>query len=160
MSAQSPYRQLPVERRVSLIAHELRKSRQARDGYILRLVSKGGGFRPQTLRKWPVEQLAAEIVRRGMESAEEQLGLLQLLYVELEPGLQMAFLDAAGVAHENGSMADDLAMPFADQALVRSAAESLLTTHGEAARHYLVTIATYNGEGWPGLAEWLSEVPS
>lgn len=160
MSAQSPYRQLPVERRVSLIAHELRKSRQARDGYILRLVSKGGGFRPLTLRKWPVEQLAGEIVRRGLETAEEQLGLLQLLYVELEPELQITFLDAAGVAHERGSMAEELMPPFADAAVVRSAAEGLLRAHGDAARHYLLTIATYNGEGWPGLVEWLAEQPS
>lgn len=152
MSAQSPYRQLPVERRVSLIAHELKKSREARDGYIMRLVAKGGGFRPQTLRKWPPEQLAREVVRRNMETPEEQLGLLQLLYVELEPQLQIDFLDAAGVAHDNGSMPEELEPPFAKDEAVRSAAEALLAKHGESARHYLVTIATYNAEGWPGLA--------
>jgi hypothetical protein len=157
MSAQSPYRQLPVERRVSLIAHELKKSRAARDGYIMRLVGKGGGFRPQTLRKWPVEQLAKEVVRRNMETPEEQLGLLQLLYVELEPQLQIDFLDAAGVAHTNGSMPEELEPPFAKDEAVRAAAEGLLAKHGEAARHYLVTIAAYNGEGWPGLAAMLGE---
>jgi hypothetical protein len=157
MSAQSPYRQLPVERRVSLIAHELKKSRQAREGYIMRLVGKGGGFRPQTLRKWPVEQLAKEVVRRNMETPEEQLGLLQLLYVELEPQLQIDFLDAAGVAHENGSMPEELEPPFAKDEAVKAAAEGLLAKHGESARHYLVTIATYNGEGWPGLAGMLGE---
>lgn len=147
----SPYRQLSVDRRVALLTHELTKSREAREGFILRLVAKGGGFRPATLKKWPVEQLAKEIVRRNMESPHEEIGLLQLLYVELEPAMQIHFLEAAGVKHENGSIPDDLEPPFASAEQVQSAAASLRARFGEGAEHYLHTIKTYNGEAWPGL---------
>jgi hypothetical protein len=40
---------------------------------------------------------------------------------------------------------------------VRRAATALLKEHGERARHYLTTIAAYNGEAWPGLREVLTE---
>jgi hypothetical protein len=36
---------------------------------------------------------------------------------------------------------------------VRAAADRLVTEHGDAARHYLRTIAAYNSEAWPGLRD-------
>lgn len=121
----------------------------------MRMVSKGGGFRPATLRKWPVDQLARDIVRRRLETLQDEIGYLQLLYVELEPEIQIAFCDAAGVTHENGSIPEDLPLPLASEELVRSAAAALVSRFGERGRHYLHTIATYNPDAWPGLAEWM-----
>ena len=155
MAPRSPYRLLPVEQRLALVQHDLAANSGSRAAYILRLVEKGGGFRPATVRKWPVEQLAREIVRRNLETLQDEIGYLQLLYVELEPACQVDFLEAAGVPHENGVIAEDAEPPLADAAAVARAAEQIAERHGERGRHYLLTIATYNPEAWPGLAEWL-----
>jgi hypothetical protein len=155
MAVPSPYRSLPPARRVALLTHEMQHSRESRNSYIQRMVSGGGGFRPETLKKWPPEQLAREIVRRGLETPHDEAALLQLLYVELEPQLQIDFLDGAGVRHEKGVIPEDLPAPCADAATVRRSAEALIAKHGDEARTYLKTIALYNGDAWPGLAEML-----
>ncbi|HRP07274.1 MAG TPA: hypothetical protein PLL69_02185 [Gemmatimonadales bacterium] len=155
MASASPYRSLPVETRLRLVVHELTNDRDARASFIQAMVAKGGGFRPETLRKWPVEQLARTIVTRRAESFGDELRLLQLLYVELEPELQIAFLDACGVKHDNGSISDEKEGALADEATVRHAAQALVAQHGDRGRHYLRTIAAYNSEAWPGLRELL-----
>ncbi len=156
MAVPSPYRSLPVASRVALLTHEITHSRESRATYITRVVSGGGGFRPETLKKWPPEQLAREIVRRGLETLHDEAALLQLLYVELEPQLQIEFLDGAGVRHEKGVIPEDLQAPCADAATVRRSAEALIAKHGDEARTYLKTIAVYNGDAWPGLAEMMA----
>ncbi len=155
----SPYRSLPVDRRLALVTHDVGANRQSREGYIQRIVSRGGGFRRETLRKWTPAQLAREVVRGNLETPQDELGLLQTLYVELEPAIQIAFLEATGVAHEGASIPDDLKPPFADPATVRTAALALLQAHGDDARRYLETIALYNGEAWPGIGTVLEERP-
>ena len=98
MPAPSPYRSLPAARRVALVAHAIQANRAARTLYVQRLVARGGGFRAVTLQSWPAERLAREVVRTGAETPHDELDLLQLLYVDLEPDIQSTFLDAAGVA--------------------------------------------------------------
>ena len=120
-------------------------------------MARGGGFRAEKLREWPPEQLAREVCRYGLETLQDELSLLQSLYVELEPGLQIAFLEAAGVPHDGSMIPEDLKTPFADVATVRKAALALLEQHGEDARHYLQTIALYNTDAWPGLTALLVE---
>lgn len=156
MAIASPYRMLPTDTRLRLVSHEISHDRDAKATFIQAMVQKGGGFRPETLRKWPVEQLAREVVRRNLETFGDELRLLQLLYVELEPELQIAFLDACGVKHDKGSIEDEREGALADQATVTKAATALLKEHGDKARHYLTTIAAYNSEAWPGLRELLA----
>jgi hypothetical protein len=155
MKPLSPYRSLPADRRVALVLHDISTNRESRDGYVRRIVARGGGFRLETVRKRTSEQLAREIVRYGLETIQDEVGLLRLLYVELEPELQIAFLDATGVKHEGAQISDELETPFADAATVRAAALALIKDHGEEARRYLRTIALYNAEAWPGLNEVL-----
>ena len=118
----SPYRLLPAERRLSLVTHALRQHRENREAYAQRLVARGGGFRAATLMTWAPERLAKEVVRLNAESAQDELELLQLLYVELEPHIQIAFLDAAGVAHTDGIIPEELEAPYADAPAVEHAA--------------------------------------
>lgn len=155
MAAPSPYRTLSAEQRIRLISHDAASSRDARQGYVARILARGRGFRAETLRKWTPEQLAKEVVRFSLETPYDELNLLQLLYVELEPGLQSAFLDFVGLKHDNGRIPEDLEPPFADEAAVRGAAVKLVAQHGEDGHRYLRTIALYNGGAWPGLAEEL-----
>ena len=147
----SPYRSLPPERRTTLLLHAITTSREARALYTQRLISRGGGFRAITLNSWPADKLAREIVRMKAEQPQDELDLLHLLYVQLEPMIQIDFLDAAGVAHEKGVMPDDLQPPFADEAAVRLAAAKVLEQHGADGARYLHTLARYSATGWPGI---------
>jgi phage tail protein X len=153
MSTLSPYRSLPAERRVSLLLHALTISREARTLYTQRLISRGGGFRAVTLNSWPAEKLAREIVRMKAEQPQDELDLLHLLYVELEPAIQSTFLDAAGVANEKGVMPEELQPPFADEAAVRRAAATVTEQHGADGARYLHTLARYSAAGWPGIVD-------
>src|SRR3954470_14821907 len=107
----SPYRSLPPARRLALLTHFIKSSPQARELYVQRMASRPGGFRIVTLRSWSPDRLAAEVVRLNAQTAEDELNLLHLLYVELDPSIQITFLDAAGVPHENGVMPDNLEIP-------------------------------------------------
>jgi hypothetical protein len=156
MATVTPYRTLPAPRRLALVTQDIAGSREARDAYVRAMVARGGGFRPEKLRKWPADQLAREVVRHNLESPHDELRLMVLLYVELEPALQIEFLDATGVRREGASIPEDLEPPFAEASRIRVAAESLVAKHGDEARRYLRTIALYNGDAWPGLAEALS----
>lgn len=153
MTTETPYRLLPVERRLALLTYDLQHNPGSRTEYARRLAARGGGFRASKVRQWPLDQLAREIIRRRLEGPAEELGLLQLLYVELEPEIQITFLDAAGVAHENGVIDEKLDTPFTDAEGVKRGIAAVREKHGEAADHYLRTIALYSNDAWPGIME-------
>jgi hypothetical protein len=153
MSKLSPYRSLSPERRFALVMYVMRSSREGREQFIQRLVARGGGFRAVTLRKWPVERVAKEVVRTKSESVDDEHDLLQLLYVDLEPEIQSTFLDAAGVQHDNGKIAEALQPPYADAEAVRRGAAAVQEKHGVDGARYLRTIAKYSRDGWPGIEE-------
>lgn len=138
----------------------MKASREGRDAFIQRLVERGGGFRAVTLRTWPIDKLAKEIVRMKAETANDELDLLQLLYVDLEPGIQTTFLDAAGVKHENGKMPDELEPPFSDEEGVKRGVAAVRGKHGDDGEHYLRTIARYSRDGWPGIEALVPDAAS
>ncbi len=156
MVTPTPYRLLPAARRVALIARAMKTSRDLRSAFVQRMVARGGGFRAATLLSWPVEKLSREIVRMNAENADDELTLLNLLYVEFEPAIQVTFLDVAGVPHDGGKLADDLPAPYAAADAVVRAAQAVCDQHGDDGRHYLATIARYNREAWPGLDAFLA----
>ena len=147
----SPYRSLAPGRRLALVTHAITSSREARALYTRHLISRGGGFRAVTLNSWPAEKLAREIVRMKAEQPQDELDLLHLLYVELDPAIQITFLDAARVAHERGVIAEELQPPFADATAVRVAAAVVVEQHGSDGARYLQTLAHYSSIGWPGI---------
>src|SRR6185295_9848936 len=107
MASLSPYRSLPAEKRVQLVTHVIKASKEGRAIMVQRIMSRGG-FRPATLQSWPAEKLASEIVRMKAETGNDELDLLHLLYVELQPAIQATFLEAAGVKHDSGKIPEDL----------------------------------------------------
>jgi hypothetical protein len=151
MSKASLYRALPAPRRVELVLHAITNHKGARALYASRLVAKGGGFRAATLMTWPADRLAKEIVRLNAESAQDELELLQLLYVDLDPSIQITFLEAAGVAHEKGVIPEGLEPPYAAADAVAKGAMAVIASHGDAGLHYLRVLVKYNLVAWPGL---------
>ena len=153
MATLTPYRALPAERRLLLLRHAISSSREVRALYIQRLSALPGGFRIVTLQSWPAEKLAQEVVRRRAEKPEDEADLLHLLYVEVQPEIQAAFLDAAGVRHESGRIPDELDPPYCDAEAVARGAAAVRERFGDDGEHYLRTIARYNGAAWPGIEE-------
>lgn len=147
----SPFKALPMERRQWLVLQALAKHKGAKALYAQRIAAKGGGFRASTLVSWPADKVGKEALRLGALTAQDELELLQLLYVDLEPQYQITFLDTMGVAHENGVLPEDLEVPYADAAAVKTGADAVLAAHGDAGRHYLRTLVVYNLAAWPGL---------
>ena len=150
MANPSPYRSLPAERRIALVTHVIKASREGRAIFVQRMTARGG-FRPTTLMQWPPEKLAAEVVRTKAETSNDELDMLHLLYVDLEPAIQITFLDAAGVKHENGKMADDLESPYADAAGVAKGVAAVQARHGDEGMRYLRTLVRYSTADWPGI---------
>jgi hypothetical protein len=121
--------------------------------YVQRLVAKGRGFRAVTLMTWVPDRLAREVVRAAAETPQDELDLLQLLYVELEPQVQTTFLEAAGVRHQNGTIPEELDPPYADADGVRRGVAAVRAAHGEDGERYLRTLVRYFREAWPGIEE-------
>lgn len=149
--AQSLYRELPVAKRVALVTKLMSSRKEARALFIQRMVARGGGFRAVTLQQWAPAKLAAEVVRMNAQSADDELDLLQALYVDVEPDIQETFLKVAGVKATGASIDESLEPPFADAAAVKKGADAILAQFGDDAKHYLRTIAFYNGAAWPGV---------
>ncbi len=153
MSTPSLYRALPVERRIALLTRLCRERKDVRAVYIQRLISRGGGYRAATLLSWPPDRLAKEVVRLNAQTADDEVDLLQALYVDVEPAIQTMFLAEAGVKSAGATIDESLEPPFCDAAAVARAAAKIRATFGADAEHYLRTIARYNPAAWPGITE-------
>ncbi len=147
----SLYRELPAAKRVALLTAVLTQRKESRALFIQRMVARGGGFRAATLQTWPVAKLASEVVRMNAQTAEDELDLLQALYVDIEPAIQETFLKVAGVKANGASIDESLEPPFADAPAVKKAADAILAQYGADAVHYLRTIAKYAPGAWPGV---------
>ena len=112
------------------------------------------------MQPWPAERIAKEVVRLNAESAQDEIELLQLLYVDLEPGIQITFAESAGVKHDGGKIDEELEPPYADADAVARAAGAVREKHGNDGLHYLRTIARYNLGAWPGLDAYLAKLDS
>jgi hypothetical protein len=148
---QSLFRELPAERRVALLTQLIAANRDTRAVFIQRMVSRGGGFRAVSLQSWAPAKLAAEVVRMNAQTADDEVDLLHALYVTVRPEIQETFLQAAGVKAEGAVIDESLEAPFADAAGVQRGATAVLERFGDDGKHYLRTIAHYNGSAWPGI---------
>jgi hypothetical protein len=153
MATLTPWRALPAERRIAVIMASAKQHKEVRAALAARIAQKGGGFRAVTLMTWSPEKLAKEVVRLNALQPQDELDMLLHLYVELEPAIQITFLDAAGVPHKDGHIAEEATPPFCDAATTKKAVETVRAQFGDACEHYLLTITTYNKESWPGIEE-------
>lgn len=149
----SLYRELPAAKRVALLTALISQRKDSRAVFIQRMVSRGGGFRAATLMTWPAAKLAAEVVRMNAQTAEDELDLLQALYVDIEPAIQEMFLKVAGVKANGAAIDETLEPPFASAEGVKKAADAIVAQFGADAVHYLRTIAKYAAAAWPGVEE-------
>ena len=155
----SLYRALPAARRVALLTRLITERKDVRAVYIARM-GKRGGFRPVTLMQWPAAKLAQEVVRMNAQTADDELDLLQALYVDVEPQIQADFLAVAGVKSEGAVIDETLQAPYASAEAGAKAAPAIVEKHGADAAHYLRVIGRYNPAAWPGIEAVVAGLPA
>lgn len=118
-------------------------------------------FRPQALRKLPVERLVGRMVRMAPEMPDTLLfQFLFYLHMSERRPLMVEFLDAVGVPHDEGvlQLEDDTPRPSAET--VEKAGRDLLKAHDHEALVYLATLRVADEELWAGLEPVLKEHPA
>lgn len=109
-------------------------------------------FRPQSLRKLPVERLVGRLAR--MADTLPDTVLFQFLFhlhlAERRP-LLASFLDAVGLPHTDGvlELAEDSPEPEVDR--VTTAAAALVAEHAHPALVYLATLRVADAGFWKGV---------
>jgi hypothetical protein len=109
-------------------------------------------FRPHSLRKLPVEKVAARLVRMA-PTLPDTVAFQFLFYLHMKERrpLMVRFLDAVEVPHEDGVL--DLPEDFAgvDDAVAEKAATELVDAEGHEALVYLATLLVADAELWAGI---------
>lgn len=112
--------------------------------------------RPNSFHKIPLEQRVRAVA--GLAAPPEALAeaLLVALHVEKRRALLGAFLDALGIAHEEGLIKDeDVARPGSEK-LAEAAKHLAATFPAEDVRLYFSTLVLQDPDTWGGLAEHIA----
>lgn len=115
--------------------------------------------RPQAFHKIPIEQRVRAVA--GLAHPPESLAdsLLLSLHVDARRELLAAFLDALGIAHEQGLIAEDTELPEITVDAVRALAPALVEAHGaDAVRVYWNALWLQDPERWAALETVAAEL--
>jgi hypothetical protein len=109
-------------------------------------------FRPKSVIALPLERKAKYLASLPMMPDTIAARALVSYHLETKREMMAAFLDALGIAHENGLINEDtVAKPDPDK--LRTAAEELATKFpAEQVRLYLSTLVSQDPETWKELA--------
>ena len=110
-------------------------------------------FRVTSVLKMPREKKARQLIALPAVSEIVAARLLVTYHLDQQRPMMAAFLDALGVQHENGLIADEaLAAPPAET--LQAAAKSLAASYpAEDVALYLSTLIWQDPETWGGLTE-------
>src|SRR5438552_1675313 len=116
------------------------------------LIAQQKKFRPKTVVGLDVERKAKHLA--SIVSLPETLAARALVVYHLADQRPMmgAFLDALGIAHENGVIKDDSAKPEASQ-IAAAAAQIAKQFPAEDVRLYLTTLLCQDPETWGALRD-------
>ena len=110
-------------------------------------------FRAKSVLSLPVEKKAHHLATLPAVSELVAARLLVAYHLDQQRPMMAAFLDALGIAHENGLIADeDMAPPSAER--LQQAAKTLAAAYpADDVALYLSTLMWQDYETWGGLAE-------
>jgi hypothetical protein len=110
-------------------------------------------FRTRSVLALPTEKKARHLVSLGSVSEVVAARLLVAYHLHHQRPMMAAFLDALGITHEDGLIADeDLQAPTADR--LRDAARAIAASYpAEDVGLYLTTLLWQDPETWAGLTE-------
>jgi hypothetical protein len=110
-------------------------------------------FRTRSVQTLPREKKSRHLINLGAVSEMVAARLLVAYHLHHQRAMMAAFLDALGIAHEDGLIADEeLQAPSADR--LREAARALGASYpAEDVALYLSTLMWQDPETWAGLTE-------
>ena len=118
-------------------------------------------FRPQTVATWPKDKLVSEAARLQVEEPSLISSFLVDLHLGHRRPMMGAFLDALGIANDNGRIdSENVEVPVQDPAKLAAAADGLLANHAEdEVVTYFLTLLLQDSSVWGGLKDWLKARP-
>lgn len=126
-------------------------SQRAADGFIARTKN----FRPQFVKRLPIEKRAQYLASLPLP-VDVAAQLIVAYHFTFQRGLMTDFLDALGIANDQGMIADDAEISRPDDAKLASAVETLQAKHAaEDVEIYLETLLVQNPDVWGGLEKLL-----
>lgn len=114
-------------------------------------------FRPQTVATWPRTKLVSEAARLPLDEVQ----LLSAYLIDLHLGhrrpMMAAFLDALGIANDDGRIdSESTAVPPQDADRLSAAADDLAARFSaDDVAIYFLTLLLQDGATWGGVAPWL-----
>lgn len=115
-------------------------------------------FRPQSVLKLPAEKRARHLASLRIVSESLASRALVVYHLATKRPMLAAFLDALGIPHEDGLIAEG-ARDVPDAARLREAAVALLGSFPPAdVRTYFLTLAAQDPAAWGPLASIVSEL--
>jgi hypothetical protein len=114
-------------------------------------------FRPQSVATWPRAKLVSEAARLPLDDVQ----LLSAYLVDLHLGhrrpMMGAFLDALGIANDDGRIdSETTEVPVQDEAKLRKAADALADKFPvDEVATYFLTLLLQDAGIWGGAIEWL-----
>jgi hypothetical protein len=148
------WRDLPEERRLAA-AEAFWDDEQsvAEQADIIGLIAKQLNFRPKSVLALPVERKVKHTARMGQISDAIAGRLLVAYHLQTKRPMMAAFLDALGIAHEDGLIKEEeVTRPTAEK-LAEAAAHMAAMFPGEDVKLYFSTLVLQDPDTWGGLAE-------
>ena len=114
-------------------------------------------FRPQTVGTWPRQKLISEAARLPLDDAQLLSAYLVDLHLGTRRPMMVTFLDAVGVAHEDGRIDTESSGPIeVPPERLHAAADALSQQYSpDEAVTYFLTLLLQDAETWGGAIMWL-----
>jgi hypothetical protein len=115
-------------------------------------------FRPQTVATWPRAKMVSEAARLPLDDVQ----LLSAYLIDLHLGhrrqMMASFLDALGIANDDGRIdSETTEVPPQDAATLAKAAEALAAKYPlDEVATYFLTLLLQDAGVWRGLETWLT----
>lgn len=114
-------------------------------------------FRPQTVATWPRAKLVSEAVRLPLDDAQLLSGYIVDLHLGHRRPMMGAFLDALGIANDDGRIdSEKTEVTEQDAAKIARAADALVATYPrDEVVTYFLTLLMQDSAVWGGATGWL-----
>lgn len=146
------WKQMPIEKRV-LAAEAFWQDEHGLEQQVEAVVAiaRKLKFRPKSVQQQPLERRAKQLAHMADVSETIATRALIAYHLTSERPMMGAFLDALGIAHENGLItAEDMPAPSADK--IAAAAKTLAGAFpADAVALYLNTLLTQDPDTWSAL---------
>lgn len=146
------WKQMPIEKRVLAASafwqdeHGIEQQLEA-----VVAIARKLKFRPKSVQQQPLERRAKQLAHFGKVSETIATRALIAYHLTNERAMMGAFLDALGIAHENGLItAEDMPTPAPEK--IAAAAKTLAAAFpADAVALYLNTLLTQDPDTWSAL---------